>query len=84
MLGLHEASVVAMAEGHALASGMPAVVNVHTAGGVTAIAAANPPTSAAASPGLLGMVTIEDVGHWPQLESSDRVSEALLSFLNSL
>lgn len=34
VLGLHEASVVAMADGYAQASGRPGVVNLHTAGGL--------------------------------------------------
>lgn len=34
VLGLHEATVVAMAEGYARASGRPGFVNLHTAGGL--------------------------------------------------
>lgn len=34
VLGLHEAAVVGMAHGYALASGRPALVNLHTAAGV--------------------------------------------------
>src|ERR1700754_4336455 len=34
VLGLHEASVVAMADGYAQASGRPGFVNLHTAGGL--------------------------------------------------
>lgn len=34
VLGLHEAAVVAMAEGYARASGRPGFVNLHTAGGL--------------------------------------------------
>lgn len=34
VLGLHESCVVAMAEGYAMASGRPAVVNVHTMSGL--------------------------------------------------
>ncbi|GAB7526437.1 thiamine pyrophosphate-binding protein [Paraburkholderia sp. 2C] len=34
VLGLHEASVVAMADGYAQASGRPGLVNLHTAGGL--------------------------------------------------
>ncbi|MCB1895226.1 MAG: hypothetical protein KDF95_08180, partial [Rhodocyclaceae bacterium] len=34
VLGLQEASVVAMADGYAQASGKPGVINLHTAGGL--------------------------------------------------
>jgi benzoylformate decarboxylase len=34
VLGLHEASVVAMADGYAQASGKPGFVNLHTSGGL--------------------------------------------------
>jgi hypothetical protein len=34
----------------------------------------------AALPGSAGFVTIEEAGHWPQLETPDRVNVALLAF----
>ena len=36
----------------------------------------------ATATGLRGFLRLEDVGHWPQLEATDRVNEALLGFLN--
>ena len=33
---------------------------------------------------LRGFVTIEDAGHWPQLETPEQVNAALLSFLTGL
>ena len=37
-----------------------------------------------ALPGLRGFVTIEEAGHWPQLETPDQVNATLLSFLTGL
>ena len=34
--------------------------------------------------GLQGFLTIEGVGHWPQLEAADAFNAALLRFLRSL
>jgi pimeloyl-ACP methyl ester carboxylesterase len=37
-----------------------------------------------ALPGLQGIVQLEGVGHWPQLEAPDRVNQEILNFLASL
>jgi pimeloyl-ACP methyl ester carboxylesterase len=45
------------------------------------------PTEAMLRPGLpdlRGFVTIDDAGHWPQLETADKVNDALLGFLAGL
>ncbi len=36
------------------------------------------------APGLRGFLPLKRVGHWPQLEATDRVNEALLSFLQEV
>ncbi|WP_407160189.1 alpha/beta fold hydrolase [Bradyrhizobium sp. STM 3557] len=41
-------------------------------------------TMRAALPGLAGFVTIEEAGHWPQLETPDKVNVALLAFLSEI
>ena len=38
----------------------------------------------AAVPGLRGFLSLEGVGHWPQLEAPRQVNEALVSFLSGL
>lgn len=35
-------------------------------------------------PGLRGFVELDGVGHWPQLEATDAVNDALLNFLKGL
>ena len=35
-------------------------------------------------PGLRGFTALDGVGHWPQLEATDLVNEALIAFLNDL
>lgn len=35
-------------------------------------------------PGLRGFLSLDGVGHWPQLEAPERVNRALLSFLSGL
>ncbi|MGJ5131799.1 MULTISPECIES: alpha/beta fold hydrolase [unclassified Bradyrhizobium] len=41
-------------------------------------------TMRTALPGLAGFETIEEAGHWPQLETPDRVNVALLAFLSEI
>jgi pimeloyl-ACP methyl ester carboxylesterase len=37
-----------------------------------------------ALPGLRGLVTLDGIGHWPQLEATERVNQEILAFLASL
>ena len=36
------------------------------------------------APGLCGFLSLNGIGHWPQLEATDRVNEALLGFLREV
>jgi pimeloyl-ACP methyl ester carboxylesterase len=36
------------------------------------------------APGVIGVVCLEGVGHWPQHEASERVNAEIIKFLNSL
>ena len=49
--------------------------------GLNSVSQPSEATMRAALPGLRGFVTIEEAGHWPQLEAPEDVNAALLTFL---
>jgi pimeloyl-ACP methyl ester carboxylesterase len=54
-----------------------------TADGMIKMRALKKEDVTAIAPNLKGFLPLEGIGHWPQLEASDVVNEALISFLNT-
>lgn len=52
--------------------------------GLNRVRVSNQETLVPALPGLRGVVSLDDIGHWPQLEAPDRVNQEILAFLAGL
>lgn len=61
----------------------PAMFLTGAVDGLVKVAPASEESLRPSVPGLQGVVTLDGVGHWPQLEAPAAVNEALLGFLNA-